>query len=611
MDVNRLFISVSLLAISSGVIVTRVTGQLFPYLPVAAFASLLPIIYLIFSINEDSRGLFSIYLFILILISSSVRVYIFHFPASMIGMDPDSYAISIQTIIQYANISHISSGFYQSIPLFHVLTAVYAQISALSTNGAMGMWPVVAGVTFPLFASIFCSYLSSNPKSVLASAALAAILSNSLEFSYKPIPNLMATILFLSLIIFIVDFLLSERVIYLIPLVILFISIIFAHKLHPVVVVLMMSAVIVTILFYTNYSGIIPTEFITHKMYFLFLSTIILISWASILISINMILVAIGLGLFMIIIYHMMTETKINKGTKYIQSIKLPWIIVVCFAALTTVQWVFVTRLLSSVLKYRILPLVKDYGITINSDNDQSTFAESVDPGYLDIFYHHSDILILLLTVSIGWVYLVTYKKDIRSIILLSIAGVWMALFPLALTVSSSGGIGAPRVMLIASPLGIAVVSASLFNNKKSIIKLVFVILIIFQLFSTGFVPDYPNQYREFLTQDEVESKKFGHKYIAENIYSDLFFSVESIDPTVRGNQYQSEKYNSIGSSILDKSIHENKYDYLMFRDIDVYRTQTGLAQAKLLWNPKSEYNTNKEYNKIYDNGDVSSYSIV
>lgn len=617
----KLLSSLSFIGFSFGVFGARATGRLFPVFPAAVLAVFILLPPLIFSINRRSKQRFYLTLSILVFFAISIRLFIFMFPESMIAFDPDTFAISIQTIVVRGDTAEILSTFYRNIPLFHIFTAMFSQIAMVTPAQAMGIWPIIVGVLFPLSAVIFSLYLNHDFKSALAAGALMAVLSNSVAFSYTPIPNLLAAALFLPFMIcFIRSF--YSGYIYLIPVNALFLALIFTHKLHPVIIVSTISIIFILLNVQRLVDNQLNASYFSTTTGVLVLFFVIAGAWAFVVQASVPELLLLGAFVFGGSVYRI---TKFNdglSGNDYTSILNATLTrrhvirnILLLFGVLLLLQWLFMTNLISAIFRYWIYPLVSQPEL-VTSTQPEPVFAKTVDPGLLNIFYHRSDILLLLLPMSFGWVYFFYSRSDVSSLVLLIVTGVPLALMPSALFAGVSGGLGAQRVMLLFSSLGVALITAFLFDNSNKLIKFTFVVLIVVQVFSVGFVPDYPHHYRKYLTDEEISGKEFGLDVVPDLVYTDFFYSTESVLPVTQRGQTGDKalepntKFKSFGKDLLHKDIVGGKYQYVSLRrEVTVYRMGSHPTQVTLTWNPEQTFNTNINYKRFYDNGGVLYYS--
>lgn len=609
-----------LILLSAGIFGARLTDRMFPVFPIVVLVIVLFLVPLIFRVDKAGKNRFYTILLLLIFFAVSIRLLIFTFPASMIAFDPDTFAISIQSIISNGSTAGIRSNFYREAPLFHIFTAVYSQIALVRAADAMAIWPIIVGTLFTLSAVIFALYLSQNLKSALAAGVLMAILSNSVTFSYTPIPNLMAAALFLPAIICLVYLFKGQRM-HLIPVNIIFISLIFTHKLHPLITVC-----IVFIALFLTYSQRIFSS--GHRSFYFVQNTEILIlfgiftiMWAVVVQMGVPSLLLPGAVVFGASVYRLRFDQKAPQmDSSHILSINqkyenLFWKLLLLFGVILAIQWVFLTNLLYSVVVYRILPLTNQPEINTNTQLNFN-YIDPIDYGIRDVFFHQADVLILVLPMSLAWVYLFYTRGNSTSLVLLAASGVGLSLIPTGIFAGTSGGLGAQRALLVFSPLGIAVISAFIFDNSKNVMKAAFIIIVIIQVFSGGFVPDDPNSYRKYLTEDEISAKEFSLEYTSGDIYTDQFYASESILPvTSRGEDVDmsgslstSVRFKSFGTDLLQKNISGGKYQRVILRN-DINPVRTGIGTVRLTWDPEQTFKKDTNYSRVYDTGSVSHYT--
>jgi len=567
---------------------------------------------LIVNLSEINRLEFFSLLILLIFVAVAIRLFIFTYPASMIGFDPDTFALSIQTIVQNGTTDGIFSNYYSEVPLFHIFTAIYAQIANIRVAAAMGIWPLIVGLVLPLTAVIFSLYLNFRLRSALVAGLLMTVLSNSVTFSYKPIPNLLAAVFFYMSIICVYKIYHSNKIAF-VPANILLVGLIYSHKLHPMTIVLGLLAIVVI-------SYIDPSFGIIFRPKFEIMTGIFVITalWVVVILDVVPSLLIGGLLILSASLVQLkeMNNTQSQVGNSVYRSIGGSlWIFLLLSGVLLFIQWTLLTNQAYSILVRTISPLLTETE-TVTGVNYQFEYAEPVTLGTLDIFYHHSDKLVIFLLTSIAWLYYF-YRQSRASAVLLGFLITCLALVPFGLFAGVSGGLGAQRVLLAFSAVAIAISAAFLSENLNGVVKLVIVALIVIQIFSVGFVPDYPNSYRSYLTEEEVEAKEFGLDYVESTIHTDLFYASESVLPvTSRGtkidknyNQYTDNPYRSFGPELFRRELDNDKYSVMAFRlDIDVYRSTVPGART-LSWNPERTFDSSPNHKRIFDSGNVVYYS--
>ena len=624
MQLFKLLTSLSLLSFTIGLWGARNMNQLFPVFPLAVLMSSLFIFAIIISLERRiDEEIFYFVLILVCFIAVSIRLFIFTFPVSMIAFDPDTFAISIQLLIQKGYTTGIISSYYQEVPLFHIYIAVYTEIAGIRVANAMGIWPIIVGILFTISAAIFSLYLKFELRASLIAGLIMAVLANSVTFSYTPIPNLHAAALFLGIIISTYKLYYGD-VRYLVLTNVLFISLIYTHKLHPLIISLSVIGIILIPIFKSAVGSTTSLINFDVRSEVLLLSVGMSIAWSVIVLE------AVQNLLFPGVIVVIASLAQINQINELPTTTldKQPLIVnlqdksqifnlFLLFASLLTVQWVLLTNLLYSIIVRRALPLVRERQSIPESSYFNPSHAEIASPGIFNIFFHHSDILIVFLLTMIAWVYFYYMAQTADSHALLGITGTCLLFIPTSLFSGEAGGLGAPRAMLIFSPLAVAFLAAFIFQNPNSFAKLAIVIVLIMQVFSAGFVPDYPNSYRKYLTNEEVDAKEFGLEYSQRTVHTDLFFAVESTLPvTDRGKQidgkynpYSDNKFAAFGRDLLDKNISSKEYQTIALRtEITTIRTVVPPGW-ELTWKPEQSLNTNSNYSRTYDGGTVTYYT--
>ncbi|WP_433630308.1 hypothetical protein [Halomicrococcus sp. NG-SE-24] len=131
-----------------------------------------------------------------ILIAVLLRVYLFAAPASLIGMDPDAYAVTSQTIVQNGDLSGIRLGFYRLAASYPVFLAATAQIIGHTTTDAMVIMPVLVGVMVPIAAVVLAQIgFQSRQSTAILTAPVAALGAATVKLGYWPVSHSLSTVL--------------------------------------------------------------------------------------------------------------------------------------------------------------------------------------------------------------------------------------------------------------------------------------------------------------------------------------------------------------------------------------------------------------------------------
>lgn len=108
---------------------------------------------------------------------------------SMIGMDPDKYAVAIQAVSEGGIKSISILGFYGSLPVFHVLHAVLLEVTGLSPATVLQLVATLLFSTVPVFTVAYLGREVSGDRAGKSGAILAASGTASTVYATLTIPQ--------------------------------------------------------------------------------------------------------------------------------------------------------------------------------------------------------------------------------------------------------------------------------------------------------------------------------------------------------------------------------------------------------------------------------------
>lgn len=511
------------------------------------------------------------FLVVPIIIGIFFRTYTYMFPASLVGYDPDSYAILIQGIITTGSTDIISSTFYGTAPLFHILGGTMGVISQIPATAGMMIYPILSGIIFPLIAFLTARSLIddrlASQRAGLISGLLASVGSSSIAFSYQPIAQLLAAMLWLVTTYIIICNLSSWSSKHTIIMTFLFTAIIFTHKLPlPVTVLSLFSTVSLT---YIS-DRLFDMDILPHSR------------------------PAVSAGIFILILSILYVGVSYTLLTNTIENVAL-----------------------------RFTPTAGETAAFYTTRSSYEA-AVPIGGGIIQIAINRLHGLVLLPIAGLAWTILSLSivsggglsQRMYPTIIVLTTTAVGVSLMIITLF-SQTVSVSVARFLLPVEPFIIAtiVVGFSKSNNLRAFVVLV---LIFSQLFSGGIIsPDYPKTEGNLINPDGTEmyldkksihSKKFGYKYINNRIYTDFWLARETIPSNI--NTYTSGSNSGIYRSfavdpLLNGRLKTKGYDFILLRNKDTFRTVNGWY--KITRDPVTQVNTS--YHKVYDNRRATLYS--
>jgi hypothetical protein len=187
MDRIKISATVFFFTIALGILLPLLTAKLYP-INNAIFTTGIILIILISWRDSSLQESYPAHLLFIVGLAVAYRLRTFLFPASMLGIDPDGYAIQIARVINSGETSEITFGFYSQAP-FHITEgSITGLITALSAPDASAVYPLFSGIATPLLAAVFVYRLRPNsPRAAILAAGGSSVLGYSVLLSYWPI----------------------------------------------------------------------------------------------------------------------------------------------------------------------------------------------------------------------------------------------------------------------------------------------------------------------------------------------------------------------------------------------------------------------------------------
>jgi hypothetical protein len=589
----KLATAASFFVLSAAMLLAHSTNRLFPVLPVGA---LLAVVVLVgagvvactrrgSASTTQSRSVIR-YVLPVTVLATVYRLFLFAFPASIVGVDPNGYAYQIARVVQSQNLSAIDIFFYSDAPLSISFPAMIGITTGVNSQLSIGIYTVGLGILSPVAVATLTAQLADTGrerKTVLA-AGLAGVGTASVTFAYWPIAQSLGIIYWLVLLLFLARFIEdgSKRILSL--LVLISVAQVFTHKL-PLLVIF------AVVLIFTVASRATAAAGFREKEYG---------------ISTNSFIIVGILGVLLII------------------------------------QWAFVTEMVQAVIiRSRELFATESVSVSPPLVQQPPTDAAPPDPSVTGILVRQGYWLVLLAFGGLAWA-TVAYRRfgdrGVRFILVCTSV-------PVALLGISVAGVGGPpplRLTSFVEPAVIPVIALafgsglswardgrpddpgvrdriSLPSARFVLTVVTFVVLVSVQMFSPAAVPDFPSDARSYTTAQEVQAKTFGYARVDGEIHTDWFMSVsESPDcitasgppPCISKLEARGgpASYDAIGIPLLNANVTAQGYDHVLLRtDVTYYRTSHGVW--RLLWDP--EQPLDRSDNRIYTNGGDILYDDV
>lgn len=241
----KLFSVFLFLGIGAGFVIPEVLESLFPSVTIIFYSG---IIFLILHswFNSNIYEYRNYYLIWILVYSSVYRIRIFFFGGSMVGADPDTYAIQISRLIVSGSVSSITLTFYDRAP-FHIIQGAIVGIAAnLSSPVASAVYPLLLGIFWPLISAAFIVRISpGSPHIVIIGSGSASLLAYSIRYSWNPIAQTTGVIFVSASLFTIYLFLQTGRRNWIVISLISMIGAIYTHKLAPLAITLSLTTAVI------------------------------------------------------------------------------------------------------------------------------------------------------------------------------------------------------------------------------------------------------------------------------------------------------------------------------------------------------------------------------
>lgn len=544
---EKIIVSVVLIFLSIAIAGVHYNSSIFPSLPIGFLFTISTIT--IFFTSTKKCYVTSIVL--LVGLAIFYRIFVFTYPESLLGLDPDVYAMNIHEITQTGKLEVIDIWFYSDASAFLIFGAVFDIIGGINAAKALVIFPIAIGVVFPVTAATITHRLTQNKRTSVYAAAIAAAGSISIWFSYWPIPQTLGTILWA----------------------LFFLSIVIYEETDRTALFIFTGITLSTLVF-------------THKM--------------------PLIVILFGVGIYLLI--HLINSAVVPEP----QYINGRWVILGSLvAAAIVLQWTFLTDYLISV-SFKIGELLTTETLSIQSPIDQNpSHAISAFSGLYGIFIRRVHAFVLVPLSGLGWLYLLLKDPQNRTawvVLATSSAGVAFIAFGVINPLATSP----VRALLMVEPflaILVAIVITRVYTQRAPqwthIARFALILILISQLSVVYVSPDHPSHARTYLSSEEVQGKQFGHENINAPIHGDGYFTDERTPYEIEHGIKVGQKYRSNTLGLLNGNLTDQEYRYIAYRtDVDVYRLEGGIW--RLTWDP--EIYLRNRYSKVYTNDGLDIY---
>lgn len=498
-----------------------------------------------------------------ILLSTLYKVYLFSYPASLVGFDTGLYAHQAQLLLDASHIQGLESaeiGFYAKAPLFILLNALFGLLGGTSPETAMVVYPIVVGVIYPVSAFILAQHIAAREplRTAAISAAVAAVATLSLQYGFHPIAQTLAVVLWLAFLLALVRYY-DRRTRADFLLVIVFLTaLLLTHKLPGIVV----GGTLLTLLGITILSeGREGSQTLRSSAPIL---PLLIFTWVTVFAQMTFI-------------------------TEYIKRVVLRGIVVVSPTFFST----FVERV---------------FAVFGGSDpGGGATAPNAVINPLLILLMNNLYTITLFPLAAVGWVALLARQRtDPYTQIVLAGSGFLMLFVVLGYV---RRVVANPRrftffaevilIVLAAAVIGwlFVAIDRSFSLAKVPVVFGIVLFLLTAQVFAVPALPNHPVGPRDYLTETEIQGKQFTQSHVPNRVHTDFFYAAKPpANPTQVG---EPRKYLSMDEELLQRSNNLTRHDYVLYREnVEVYHTPGKFW--RLNWDAVSLFN--RTYSRVYSN---------
>jgi len=513
------------------------------------------------SIIVHKGAYFYVVLMISIILSASYKMFVFNYPESLIGQDPDSFATYAHLTILTGDASIPYLSFYSEAPLYHVLIGIVSLVSRLSLPNSVGIFPLLSGILPPIIAGVITYKISKSTTAANLSVLITAILPITTLRAYWPIPQTLATLLFMILLYLLLKDTTGKKR-YLVLTILLFISIIYTHKL-PGLPILMIFTLVLIDEWRTGRAVRIDAKFTTV----LLLGILLLGQWIY---ATDFIGKPISfLQTLIISDRNFLSETSAGHPP---------------FAGIPDPGWLSIFQSHSASLLLLTTAGIAWIILYANWEN-------------------HAERKLLVATSILAGLTVISGFRAGDVDFIQPLRSFFLAEVFLIVLISISTAILIKKYRI------------------KKIISVFVSVLLVFQIFSVAASPAFPGTPKYYLDSGETNAKQFGNQYVETTIYTDTYYASETVDferidtkdhPAVLPSWVTSErKYREYDPHHLDGTLSQQGYLYILHRaNVDVFLVggRAGWARSSYTidWDAKGQLDS--EYNRVYTNDDVHLY---
>lgn len=564
MRTAKLCATVCTLSFAVMVLGAHESGQLFPWVHGFVFVSATTLLVGVFFGRLSTISTTAI----AIGFGVALRIFIFEWPASMIGIDPDKYAVGVIRIIQTGALTELKREIpvYGALSAFHLLNSLVAIVSGFGGKNVLVAIPILIGILFPLTAVALTTHHTRSSIATGVSAIIAAIAAIGVLFGYWPVVQTIAVLLWCPSVIG----------------------------------------------FSRLFSGGDTRDFVAVSI------TVIAATFAHKL-SMFVLAGAVGAALFVryIQIDRLTSKQSVTDGGRIRTG--RPWTIWLLLAIGLAIQWTILTVFARPAILSIAIPLLTG-GVLIVPSSEVVLAAVPGNPGIVGIVQRRGDFLVLLATTAIASLGLWVRNRTWSMCILLG--ATLMTAVIVGISIVGVGVASPQRAVLFGIPvfaavLGIAIKQIAIPQSTSRILAAFVVILIVIasQAGSAALAPDYPDEPQQYLTSGEVSAKTFVMDHTQEPVAMQFFYAREQADLDAP-NATQKPGLASVpgvvplNDQLLNATLLNNSHEMVLLREHQG-TMRFGNGQYRLTWNPIRRLSTNSSYNRVFDNDQAVGFANI
>lgn len=269
---NRKVLSIIIIFLTAvGYFLPELVGYLSPIVNITFTSAIILII--LSSYSADQISYYS-YVAGITVISVVYRARILSFGGSMLGADPDLYALDVSRVVREGYTSAIWIGFYDQAPIHILQSAMVTIVSGLPSPISYGSSTVLTGILVPLTsAAIVRRLCPESSRLIILSAGATSLLAYNLRYSWNPIAQTTGHLFFLLPLLSILVLLTKKSRSWFIVFFIMIIASFYTHKLSVIMVAF--AIIGITVIFY--FQSLAGSFFMEKKLLILLTLSVLLV----------------------------------------------------------------------------------------------------------------------------------------------------------------------------------------------------------------------------------------------------------------------------------------------------------------------------------------------